>query len=105
MHAGDFHRSYYNNFNFIVFFLHTTSVTESFYNVTFLEYVNFGNYYFLILRQTKITFFIYLSIKNEGGRYKYSFAVVESRSILYSSKTFDLQVGWFSGYSGVVIEQ
>ena len=32
------------------------------------------------------------------------FVVVESRSILYSSKIVCLQVYWFTGYNGVMIE-
>ena len=32
------------------------------------------------------------------------FAVVESHSILYSSKIVCLQVDWFTGYNGIIIE-
>ena len=32
------------------------------------------------------------------------FAVVESRSILYSSKIVCLQADWFTGYNGIMTE-
>ena len=32
------------------------------------------------------------------------FVVVESRSIFYSSKSVYLQVDWFTGYNGIMIE-
>ena len=58
-------------------------------------------YQFLILAPNKNNLFIYHSNTREGENF---FVVVESRSILYSSKIFYLQVGWFTGYSEILIQ-
>ena len=45
-----------------------------------------------------------LSLKHQRGRQNTVFVVIESRSILYSGKIVCLQVDWFTGYNGIMIE-
>ena len=68
--------------------------------VSILHSTNYQNY-FLILRQTEI---IYLFITQTPEGETTVFVVVESRSILYSSKIVCLLVDWFTGYNGIMTE-
>ena len=59
--------------------------------------------YFLIPTSNKNNLFIHHS-NTRGGDKNTGFVVVESRSIFYSSKIVYLQIDWFTGYNGIMIE-
>ena len=58
-------------------------------------------FYFLIPTSNENKF-IYLFIR--GGDKDTVFVVVESRSIFYTSKIVYLQIDWFTGYNGIMIQ-
>ena len=71
---------------------------------------NFFYCYFLIPTSNENNLIYLFIIQTPGGEIKHSFCsswvalVVESRSILYSSKIVCLQVDWFTVYNRIMIE-
>ena len=65
-----------------------------------------NNSYFLIPSSIKNNLiYLFITPSQTGLHKKTRFLVVaESRSILYSGKNVYLQVDWFTGYNGIMIE-